>query len=148
MILVYFVITLFTHFQATSENTVLDLDDYTWKNRIVLVFADQNSSALLKQQVDHLLTDKPGLIDRNLLVFSIPTNENIKEVVQGDSFRVNDVLESQYNRKQHNFYVVLIGKDGGVKYKSDSLLESQRLYGIIDAMPMRQAEMRRSSSSN
>ncbi len=39
------------------------------------------------------------------------------------------------------FKVVLTGKDGGQKYTSDKVITLEKLYGIIDAMPMRRDEM-------
>jgi len=37
---------------------------------------------------------------------------------------------------------LLIGKDGGVKLKSDAPISNEKLFETIDAMPMRQREMR------
>ena len=39
------------------------------------------------------------------------------------------------------FWIVLIGKDGGVKLRSDDAGLDQ-IFDLIDSMPMRQAEMR------
>ena len=41
------------------------------------------------------------------------------------------------------FRVVLVGKDGGAKLASDAPIPPSRLFGTIDAMPMRRQEMRR-----
>ena len=38
------------------------------------------------------------------------------------------------------FEIVLIGKDGGEKLRQGQVLSSEKLFGLIDAMPMRQAE--------
>jgi hypothetical protein len=38
--------------------------------------------------------------------------------------------------------VVLVGKDGGEKFRADGPVPPQRLFTLIDAMPMRQDEMR------
>ncbi len=39
------------------------------------------------------------------------------------------------------FTVILIGKDGLEKYRTNKLLDTEQLFSIIDAMPMRQREM-------
>ena len=40
-----------------------------------------------------------------------------------------------------SFKVTLTGKDGGEKYSSTKILTLDKLYAIIDAMPMRKEEM-------
>ena len=51
--------------------------------------------------------------------------------------------------KKHNvepsdtFTLILLGKDRGEKYRSTKLTAAQELFDLIDAMPMRQSEMRR-----
>jgi hypothetical protein len=41
------------------------------------------------------------------------------------------------------FKITLTGKDGMIKLSSKSVLKLQNLYNVIDAMPMRKAEMLR-----
>jgi hypothetical protein len=41
------------------------------------------------------------------------------------------------------FKITLTGKDGMIKLSSNSVLKLQNLYDVIDAMPMRKAEMSR-----
>jgi hypothetical protein len=41
------------------------------------------------------------------------------------------------------FKITLTGKDGMIKLSSKSVLKLQNLYDVIDAMPMRKAEMSR-----
>ena len=43
---------------------------------------------------------------------------------------------------QDNFTVILIGKDGGEKLRSQTPVTMERLMKVIDAMPMRQKEVR------
>jgi hypothetical protein len=41
------------------------------------------------------------------------------------------------------FEVLLVGKDGGVKLRRDTPVAASEITALIDAMPMRQEEMRR-----
>ena len=126
---------------ADLVEDALELDQYVWKNRVVLLFADKNSGELLQQQIDHLLDDNPGLEDRNLILFSIRDDKMIQEITTGRLFPMNEELKLAYWGTDQGFYAVLIGKDGGVKYESDTFIKREKLYAIIDAMPMRRAEM-------
>ncbi len=52
-------------------------------------------------------------------------------------------LEKELGVRRGEFNLVLIGKDGGVKYRSQQATETRDIFSTIDAMPMRQNEMRR-----
>jgi len=41
------------------------------------------------------------------------------------------------------FMVILIGKDGGEKFRQDRNVELKEIFNIIDAMPMRRQEMKK-----
>ena len=45
-----------------------------------------------------------------------------------------------YGIDADDFVVILIGKDGGEKHRAEGSADPQEVLGIIDAMPMRQAE--------
>lgn len=52
-----------------------------------------------------------------------------------------DPLRADY-RISKDFTVVLIGKDGTEKERFSKPIEPERLFGLIDQMPMRRREMR------
>ncbi len=135
----FFIIISFMSHHNLPE---LRLNNYKWENRIILIFSDADNPQYRKQ-ADKLLNDKPGLIDRDLLVFHIDKKSPIKELLHSNEFDPDSNLRSRFDVPDSDFYVLLIGKDGGVKYRDDSPLAREKLYSIIDAMPMRQAEMRR-----
>jgi predicted outer membrane lipoprotein len=48
----------------------------------------------------------------------------------------------QYKVDASRFAIILVGKDGGEKFRSYKPVACDSIFAIIDAMPMRQAEMR------
>lgn len=48
----------------------------------------------------------------------------------------------KYNVTPDQFTLLLIGKDGGEKFRSAKPVEIETIFRLIDSMPMRQAEMR------
>ena len=52
-------------------------------------------------------------------------------------------LRDAYSAVPDESLLVLIGKDGGVKRRSDEIVGMTKLFNQIDAMPMRQREMNR-----
>ncbi len=51
-------------------------------------------------------------------------------------------LRSQFNVAPQEFRVILVGKDGTAKRHDSNPVEPEVIFNEIDAMPMRQREMR------
>ncbi|ULQ57595.1 DUF4174 domain-containing protein [Flavihumibacter rivuli] len=96
--------------------------------RILYVFGKDGQPAMVRQQLSILEPHQQAWKERDLLV---------RTVEPGDS------LYGRYEVRNNAFTVILIGKDGGEKYRSDSLVQPKALMAIIDAMPMRKQEMKR-----
>lgn len=47
----------------------------------------------------------------------------------------------EYDAKTGTFAAVLVGKDGGEKFRSDEPVRPEDLFDLIDDMPMRRREM-------
>jgi hypothetical protein len=56
-------------------------------------------------------------------------------------------LRRQFQVDDRRFTVVLLGKDGGEKFRSSKPVTIEKLDALIDAMPMRQQEVRDGHSS-
>ncbi|MBC8033580.1 MAG: DUF4174 domain-containing protein [Chitinophagaceae bacterium] len=87
-------------------------------NRQLILYAPATIDATLKQQQKILATDSLGLKERDLIV----------------STRTGSIHKT--------FSVHLIGKDGEEKYTSTKPVTLEKLFSIIDAMPMRQQELK------
>ena len=61
-------------------------------------------------------------------------------------WKKSNALYDAYKKTTTPFEVVLIGLDGGVKLRQTLVLSCQKLFGTIDVMPMRRAEMRHRDS--
>lgn len=74
-----------------------------------------------------------GIEERDLLV--IPHFEN-------DAGEEATSLRDRFDVGSGMFTAVLVGKDGGEKFRSRNPIPPQDLFERIDAMPMRRREMR------
>ena len=100
-----------------------DLGQYRWRNRIILISGDTESSVYQKQiQILNQEKFQQPLEERKLLVI---TNDR--------------------NAKQEDFNLKLIGLDGGEKLNSNDFVDPQLIFDLIDSMPMRRSEMKRKS---
>ena len=108
------------------EIQAIELNQYLWKNRIILTFAeDEDHPDLIKLKVE-MKENNCGILNRDLLHFHFSNDGKT-----GNHTTTND----------QSFRILLIGKDGGIKYESKRLASLIQLFELIDSMPMRQDEM-------
>ncbi len=136
-----FVVFLFLSCCCTYAQTMPDLSEYRWKNRLILLFSSQADNPLYQQQRDLLRADQPGLDERDLLIFSVLSDRVASETAIAGVERAA-TLRKRYRVDENTFTFILIGKDGSEKMRSDTLVARNELYALIDAMPMRREEMR------
>lgn len=118
------------------------LKEYRWNNRIVLLNAADDSSVQLQQQMDWIHTAADGYRERDLVVISMEV-DGTRDVLRDKSLSIDPIaLRKRYGVVEGAFSFLLIGKDGGIKLQSTEAVSSERLFAIIDAMPMRRQEMR------
>lgn len=96
----------------TSNTYAQNYSDYKWKNRLIIIKSDSKKETKKAQQ--KLKKFKEQLNERDVIVFT----ESAK-----------------------NFSVILIGKDGGQKWRSGPDFKVEEILGLIDSMPMRQREI-------
>ena len=104
----------------------IELNQYLWKNRIILTFTDDEDYAdLIKLKVE-MKENNCEILNRDLLHFHFSNDGKT-----GNHITTND----------QSFRILLIGKDGGIKYESNQYVSLIQLFELIDSMPMRQDEM-------
>lgn len=113
-------------FQPLSPK-VSDLAQYRWHNRPLVIFAPSKTDPAYVAQMAMLEKQKAELADRDIIVLS------------DTSPTANGTLRKQLNPKA--FEVVLVGKDGGMKLRETTPLDTEVLFSTIDKMPMRQAKL-------
>jgi hypothetical protein len=112
---VIFILAIAPAYAVAATSLAPDLSQYQWKNRVLLIAAPNQENTKYRNQAAALMSVYPGLLERDLIVLT--------------------------HFGEAAFSVTLIGKDGGVKLQRDKLLRSAELFAVIDAMPMRRAEI-------
>ena len=126
---------------SPCEGRDVSLDQFRWNNRILVIFAGDSTQDTYRDQMDLLKSHNDGVLDRDLVIFSIFDNHCS---LLGDE-TISDASAREIRKKLSpvtSYSIYLIGKDGGVKLKKDQILEVGELFSVIDSMPMRQREMR------
>ena len=125
-----------------------DLDAYQWKNRVIIIFAPSSNSNDYKRQMRVFEGHEDGILDRDLIVLELFENGESRWGNFSLSKGVAPQMRRQFDAGEDQFSIFLIGKDGTVKLRSVVPLSLSEIFGLIDAMPMRQEEMRRKQNSN
>lgn len=118
------------------------LEDLKWENRVILLFTNSIENELVQSQLSTFKEKKEGLSERDLQVFIV--EEDAVVTVSGREVRnaVAASLRSKFRINSAAFTFILIGKDGGVKLKENFNVSTDRLFDLIDSMPMRRKEMK------
>ena len=128
----------------TKETTGIDalMKDYQWENRVLLIFAPDSDDAILTEQSANLSGMGAGLNARDLVVVQIVSEDAVSFNGKVDTSLTSQAFYEYFVVQKADFTVILVGKDGTIKLRQTQPVTSQRLFSIIDAMPMRQREMR------
>ena len=110
------------------EDAKIDLSDFLWVNRPIVVLADSPEDPRFMEQMRLLKTRLPELIDRDVVVIT----------------DTDPSAETKLRQKlrPRGFMLVLIGKDGGIKLRKPFPWNVREISRVIDKMPMRRQEMR------
>ena len=95
----------------------------------------------LQKQYKALAGEESALRERDLIIFllkgsSVELATKEESYIDGSSIRKELKIDDTFEG------VILVGKDGGVKFKKEFHVKPQIIFDVIDAMPMRKAEMK------
>jgi hypothetical protein len=122
------------HLASSGVTKIKDMNVILWTLLFSISMHDQPSTrklllfgegqAELQEQLSLLEQDSAGMVERDLFVVVIDKDSDYQK----------------YKIKPNQFALLLIGKDGGEKLRSTRPVELKSIFGLIDSMPMRQAE--------
>ncbi|GAB4400647.1 MAG: hypothetical protein OHK0053_22450 [Microscillaceae bacterium] len=95
--------------------------------RYLYLFAPNGQDQELRRQQAYLTSEMPGCVERDLEIRVDTQTASPARVRWGIS--------------EPAFTLLLIGKDGGEKFRSPEAVPPGRLFALIDAMPMRRQEI-------
>ncbi len=119
-----------------------------WRNRILVVAADRRDETVDRQLVA-IATHSAGWSERDLVtIVLLPDRGYVARDPSGGLAEAetvsSDVAASMRRRfgiDGDGFAAALVGKDGGVKARYESVVAPEAVFPFIDAMPMRIDEM-------
>ena len=123
-------------------------EEMRWRNRILVVASDRRDEAIDRQLVA-IATHSAGWSERDLgTLVLLPDRGYVARDPSGGLAEAetvsSDVAASMRRRfgiDGDGFAAALVGKDGGVKARYESVVAPEAVFPFIDAMPMRIDEM-------
>ncbi len=114
---------------TTEENRSLALEDYQWKNRLLVVMADTGNDPRYTEQLDLLKERADQLVERDVIV--------LQDTDPSAESRLRSTL------RPRGFAIVLVGKDGQIRLRKPFPWSVREIGRAIDKSPLRQQELRR-----
>jgi hypothetical protein len=140
-------VMLFSPLSARADPDPLSA--YRWKHRLLVVYAPDTEAgratlSTFRASLDDRMED---VLDRDLLIVPVgdlprPGDALRPAVELGDSARSH--VRRRFGLEGREVQLLLIGRDGGMKARqSGAMIELERVFELVDSMPMRRAEMQR-----
>ena len=122
-------------FESYNQN----LQKHVWENRILVIESENAQNTLYQRQIKALKNDAKGLKERRLVIYSY-FNDGY---ARGFSQVINPYQTIKKRKDKNDFFINLIGLDGGKKLQQKNILTKEKLFAIIDGMPMRRRELKK-----
>lgn len=135
--LIFLLVCTLWHAPSVNAQNVVSLSELTWKNRILL--AHPATQKELDALWDRLNAAEKNVQERQLQVLATWRNQ-VKSYPPVNA-KIDPVDLMRLLTEQGASYV-LIGLDGGIKFKTNQLPPTlEPIFSLIDSMPMRRAEL-------
>ena len=107
------------------------ISDLNWENRILIISYNNQNDEILTKTIKYISDNKCQIDDRNL------------EVIFFEKFKNNDFVTPKFINEKYGVW--LLGYDGEIKDYSLNVKIFDRLFNLIDSMPMRKNEIKNDS---
>lgn len=135
-----FVVLVFSACARADVGTIFE--SYLWEKRVMVVFSPSDDDPQYKEQLQLYAQMQNTLAERDFVVWFLVANRLV--VVDGEAkpHLFTRPFYEYFKVDESRFGVIILGKDGEEKLRGHTPVDANELAGLVDAMPMRQQEMR------
>lgn len=126
--------------QAYTSLAPFALDQFRWKNRILVVSAPAGDDENLRNQLEQLEQTSDDFADRDMLLVTLLDHAGSSSSHGKLTVEEVGATRNATGIQPGAFALCLIGKDGTIKMSADTATPMSDIYALIDTMPMRQQE--------
>ena len=125
------------------NKTETSLEQLQWKKRPLLIFAESSGKIQYDRQLRAFDEQSSQVQERDMLLVAVAADAVGVVFTEGLSLTDSaDSLRERFDVNAEQFAVILVGKDGTEKSRESSFVSPEKIFAEIDAMPMRQREMK------
>ncbi len=124
-----------------SAETSFTLEQYQWKNRVLVVSAPTADDENLREQQNALALSAEEFAERDMVLVTLLDNAESTAADRRLTTEEAATARAALGIRRGSFALRLIGKDGSVKLSRDTATAMTDIYALIDTMPMRQREI-------
>lgn len=126
---------------AYPAKTPFTLEQYRWKNRVLVVNARSRDDKELEKVQNDLASKREAFADRDMVLVTLLDSGTSTAGDRALTATETAAVRAALDIPAGSFALRLIGKDGSVKLSGDSAVPAGEIFALIDTMPMRQREM-------
>jgi len=148
LVAAFLLMPVLTMAASPADSVDFRVEDHQWEHRLLFVFAESDTSEALARQEEAFAGHDAGFRDRDLLLLPVKgSDQGTRRAAPGaDSRPLTETatrrLRDRFDVSPDAFRVILVGKDGTEKRRDAEPVTARSVFDAIDAMPMRQREMR------
>ncbi len=135
--LLFFIVLLTAGLSASAQ----DIASHQWKDRVLIILTTVDSDESFQKQLQILQQEKSGLEERKLKVYLTTPLAYKKLSSIDENWITGGTLYNTHKSKESTLELILIGLDGGVKYRTYKLTPALEIFTVIDGMPMPRSEI-------
>ena len=143
---IYHILLLSLFWTISFPVSAQDLQHHRWNDRVILLFAPSLQDSTLAKQFNWFSQQNAEVIDRDLKIYQLSPESGYSPAHTALTAATLRNFYQVYRVSTSAFTIILIGKDGGEKYRAHQLTPPKTIFELIDGMPMRRAEMRKKKS--
>tara|TARA_R100000935_G_C2826657_1_gene162689 strand:+ start:1229 stop:1657 length:429 start_codon:yes stop_codon:yes gene_type:complete len=119
-----------------------DLSKHHWENRLILLLTEDLENKEFTSQIKELENGVKGLEERDVLVYRVYEHKMKLGLAKGSDWTAATNLYKKFDTNGTPFEIYLIGLDGKIKLQEYNCVSIDKIFDLIDSMPMRKNEIR------
>ena len=117
------------------------LSSRRWNDCLIIIMASDPSNSIILDQTIKFKKSESGLKERKIVIYRALPDKYQIGLNESSAWETSGNIYESMKETNSDFEIVLIGLDGGIKLRREELLTTNELFGVIDQMPMRRAEL-------
>lgn len=126
---------------GSAHAAAAELGDYLWDRRPLLVFAPADTDPRVAETLRRIEASRCDFVNRDMVLGVVARQGDSTLDGAAITAEESQQLSQRFAVGGSEFAVVLIGKDGGEKLRTNAIPDLRAFYDLIDGMPMRSREM-------